>query len=51
MKHNDNLDEMMNDIAVDFLIILEIFECNNSNKLLYHDCMKFMKISFLNCIT
>jgi hypothetical protein len=47
MKHNNNLDEIMNDIAADFFDISEVFEnlCNNSNTPLYHDCMKFTKIS------
>jgi hypothetical protein len=32
MKHNDNLDEMMNDVAMDFIDIPKVFEnlCNNS---------------------
>jgi hypothetical protein len=47
MDHNINLDEMMNDVAVNFLDILVIFEnlCNNSNIPLYPDYIKFMKIS------
>jgi hypothetical protein len=47
MKYNDNLDKMMNDVAADFLDILEVFEnlCNNSNIPLYPDCTKFIKIS------
>jgi Transposase-associated domain len=49
MEHNDNLDEMMNDVVVNFLDIPEVFEnlCNNSNILLYHDCTKFTKISVI----
>jgi hypothetical protein len=37
MEHNNNLDEMMNDIAVDFVDIPEVFEnlCNNSNMPVY----------------
>jgi hypothetical protein len=47
MEYNDNLDGMMNDDAMNFLDILEVFEnlCNNSNIPLYSDCMKFIKIS------
>jgi hypothetical protein len=47
MKHNDNLDEKMNDGAMDFVVITEVFInlCSNSNIPLYPDCMKFMKIS------
>jgi E3 ubiquitin-protein ligase DOA10 len=47
MKHNNNLDELMNDIAMNFLDIPEIFEnlYNNSNMPLYLDCTKFTKIS------
>jgi hypothetical protein len=47
MKYNDNLDEMMNDGATNFLNIPEVFEnlCNNSNIPLYPDCMKFIKIA------
>jgi hypothetical protein len=46
MEHNNNLDEIMNDITVDFLNISVIFENlrNNSNIPLYPDCMKFTKI-------
>jgi hypothetical protein len=49
MEHNDNLDEMMNDVAADFPDIPEVFEnlCNNSNIPLYPDCTKFIKISII----
>jgi hypothetical protein len=49
MEHNDNLDEIMNDVAVDFVDIPKIFEnlCNNSSIHLYPDCMKFIKISVI----
>jgi hypothetical protein len=47
MEHNNNLDEIMNDGAANFLDIPEVFEnlCNNSNIPLYLHCMKFTKIS------
>jgi Transposase-associated domain len=49
MEHNDNLDEMMNDVAVDFLVIPEVCKnlCNNSSIPLYPDCTKFIKISIV----
>jgi hypothetical protein len=49
MEHNNNLDEMMNDIAVDFFDKPEVFKnlCNNSNMPLYYDCTKFTKISVI----
>jgi hypothetical protein len=44
MEYNDKLDEMMNDIATDFLDIPKVFEnlCNNYSIPLYHDCTKFI---------
>jgi hypothetical protein len=43
---NQQLDEIMNDIAADFVDIPEIFKNlgNDSNVPLFPDCTKFMKI-------
>ena len=42
-EHNDDLDEMINDVAQNFNDIPEIFEifCNESNVPLFPGCMKF----------
>jgi hypothetical protein len=46
-ENNDDLDEMINDVAQNFNDIPEIFEnfCNESNVPLYPGCMKFTKMS------
>jgi hypothetical protein len=45
-NENDQLDEIMKDIAADFVDICEIFKNlgNNSNVTLFPSCTKFMKI-------
>jgi len=46
-EHNDDLDEMINDVAENFNDIPEIFEifCSESNIPLFPGCTKFMKMS------